>query len=519
MLPRSWSVRARLLLLVLSVWLPAVVAFALLARTTYEREEAMARQGMRDKAESLNATVEAELDKRAVLARTLAASVALRENDIARFHREAAGASAESGSAVFLVDREKLLANSRTPAPDMLARAAGAPFVEGGPPRVYFASRGTLRQQAVLAVFTPEAGVRPPRYNVGVSLEPAVIQRLLAQHPAAVPGEGRVSVLDGQHIVVARSRDPERWLGVEATGVIKQRLRHAQTGFGTSVTLDGVSSLSYVSTPNRYGWTVVAAMPLAALHQTARQLTWQASLASGLLLLIGLGLAALAARGIARPLGRLKESARALGRNEVPPRAATGLDEVDAVSAAMHDAGVRLDASGRELQHRVSAAVQRAEQAQVRLLEAQKHEAIGRLTGGIAHDFNNLLQTITMGLHVVERSVPAGRHERALAGALSACTRAADLVRQMLTFGRSQPLQPQPVALRDFLLKNQELTRKAVGERIRLAAHVDSRVRAVRADPTQLELALLNLIFNARDAMPQGGGIEVRARPASAEEA
>lgn len=519
LVPRSWSLRARLLLLVLSVWLPAVVAFALLARTTYQREEAMARQAMRDKAESLNASVEAELDKRAVLARTLAASLALRENDIARFHQEASSAPAEGGSAVFLVDRHKLLANSRTAAPDVLVRTTGAPFVEAGPPRVFFASRGTLRQQPVLALFTPETGVQPPRYNVGVSLEPAVIQRLLAHHPAVVPGEGSVSVVDRDHLVVARSRDPERWLGVEATGVVKQRLVRAQAGFGSSVTLDKVASLSYVSQPNRYGWTVVAAMPLAALQRTAQQLTWQASVASGVLLLIGLALAGVAARGIARPLGRLQESARALGCNEVPPRAATGLDEVDAVGAAMHDAGVRLKASGRELQHRVREAVQSAEQAQVRLMEAQKHEAIGRLTGGIAHDFNNLLQTITMGLHVVERSAPAGRHDRALAGAISACTRAADLVRQMLTFGRSQPLQPQAVALRDFLLKNQELTAKAVGERIRLAAQVDPRVRAVRADPTQLELALLNLIFNARDAMPQGGRIEVRARPASAEEA
>lgn len=518
--PRAWSVRARLLLLVLSVWLPAMVAFALLARTTYQREEAMARQGMRDKAEGLNAAVEAELDKRAVLARTLAASIALRENDIARFHREAAQASVvDGGSSVFLIDRERRLANTRAPATKVLVRLGEAPFVEAGPPRVYFASRGTLRPQPVLAVFTPESGVRPPRYNVGVSLEPAVIQHVLSQHPAVVPGESSISVMDRQHLVIARSRDPDRWLGVEATGVMKQRLLHAQAGFGTSVTLDGVASLSYVSAPNRYGWTVITAMPLAALRQTASQLTWQASVASGALLLIGLGLALFASRGIAQPLSALKEFALALGRNEVPPRSATGLAEVDAVGASMHDAGMRLEASGRELQHRVSEAVQRAEQAQIRLLEAQKHEAIGRLSGGIAHDFNNLLQTITMGLHVVERSVPDGRHSRAVGGALSACTKAADLVRQMLTFGRSQPLQPQAITLSDFLLKNQELTRKAVGERIRLTAQVDPQAQAVHADPTQLELALLNLIFNARDAMPQGGHIEVRVRPAPRAEA
>ncbi|HEX7889964.1 MAG TPA: ATP-binding protein [Ramlibacter sp.] len=516
--PRSWSIRARLLLLVLSVWLPAVVAFALLARTTYEREEAAARGQMREDAESLNAAVEAELDKRAVLARTLAASLALRDGDVERFHQEAARASQDSASWVFLVDRSHQLANTLLPHAQPLPRAEQEPFVESGAPGVFFSAHGTVMRQPQLAVYAPELHGLPPRFNVGVSLDPRVVQDVLARYQQLQSTEAVLSVVDKQHLVIARSRDPGKWLGVEATGVMKARLLQPLAGFGASTTLDGVSSLSYISSPNRYGWRSVTALPLASLQRTAQQLTAQATLAAGALLLIGLAIALYAGRRIAQPLGALKHAAAALGRNEVPPCARSGLEEVDAVNAAMHDAGVRLEASGREMQQRVSEAVQGAEQARTRLLESQKHEAIGRLTGGIAHDFNNLLQTITMGLHLVERSVPTGRHSRAVTSALNASTKAADLVRQMLTFGRSQPLRPEPVDVRDFLLKNQELTRKAVGERVHLVAHVDIGVRAVHVDATQLELALLNLIFNARDAMPHGGSIQVRARAATSAE-
>jgi CheY-like chemotaxis protein/two-component sensor histidine kinase len=152
------------------------------------------------------------------------------------------------------------------------------------------------------------------------------------------------------------------------------------------------------------------------------------------------------------------------------------------------------------------------QEAQAKLFEARKHEAIGRLTGGVAHDFNNLLQTIQMGLEVVHRSVGEGRHTRALQAALAACGKAADQVRQLLAFGRAQALQPRPVSLADLLLRTLGELARALGERIRLQADLGADLPPVFADPTQLELALLNLVFNARDAMPSGGTVTIRAR-------
>ena len=202
----------------------------------------------------------------------------------------------------------------------------------------------------------------------------------------------------------------------------------------------------------------------------------------------------------------------------MPPLLATGMAEADSVGRVLHSAGVRSQHATRTLEQRVADAVRQAQDAQAKLLNAQKHEAIGRLTAGISHDFNNLLQTIATALHVLDRQVSDGPARRVLQGAERASSRAAELIRQMSTFGRSQALAPRPVSLGDLVLKSRELTGKAVGEKVVLSAAIDQDLPCVFVDPNQLELALLNVIFNARDAMPDGGNIVISARPASAQE-
>lgn len=513
---RAWSVRARLLFLVFAVWLPAAVALALLAHANYEREEAAARRHIQDLGDSLNNAIQRELDNAGIMARALAASSALRDGDIARFQEEARAAVAGTHLWVVLLDPQRQIANTRLPSPQVLPRVAGAPFVAGPGTEIHFVERGALSQAPVIRVLAPELGVRPPRYNVAVSLDPAVIQAMLMG--PVYPVGSLAAVVDRDHRVMARTRDPQKWLGAEATGDVRRRLVAGESGFAPSVTLDGVPSLTYLSRRSDHGWSVVMALPLATLTESARRLTLHATAASALLLLIGLGVALYASRRIAGAVSALERAAAELGRNEVPALPATGVAETDAVGRAMHEAGARLQASGRVLQDKVQEAVRAAERAQARLLDAQKHEAIGRLTGGLAHDFNNLLQTIAIGLQLVERSAPEGRHSRPLKAAIDACGRAANLVKQMLAFGRAQPLRPEPIVLADFVLKGQELTHKAVGERIALEVALEPDVPPVFADAAQLELALLNLVFNARDAMPQGGRIVLSARRALRDE-
>lgn len=511
------SILNRLLLLVFAVWLPAAMGFGLLAYSTYVREAEAAREQVEQLANSLNIVVERELDKRAVMATTLAASDAVRDGDLRRFHEEATNATRASGSWAFLFNRATQLVNTLVPFDEMrpVPRTPDAPF-ETSEPGAYFDVNGPTLKKPVLGVFAPETNLSPPRYNVGVSFEPTVIQAVVNQQ--RLPQNSVAAVIDRDQVVMARSRNPEEWIGKSATGDLKRRAQAGDVGFAESTTLDGVLSLTYLARANRYGWTVVIALPTAALNRAARRVTAQAVAASGVLLLVGLALALYAAGAISAPVRALRRAAAQLGRDEVPPKLSTGVSEADDVSTALHDAGLRLQDAKRTLEARVAEAAKEARAAQATLLDARKHEAIGRLTGGIAHDFNNLLQTISTGHQVLDRTVQEGPQRRVLHSAMRATAKAADLIRQLLTFGRAQRLEPRPVDLNDMVLKSQELTSKAVGERIQLSASVEPNLPTLFVDPIQLELALLNLVFNARDAMPEGGKVLIVGRLASAAE-
>ena len=510
------SIRSRLLLIVLSVWLPAAAAFGLLARSTYLRGEDAARQQVQQLAERLNAEVEREIERREVMARTLSASQALAEGRYAVFHAEASAAVRQTDSWALVNTPDRQLLNTRVP-----FAAQGVPRLNPGrqllshESDVRFVLRGPLSNEPVVGVFVPD-GQQPPRHNVGVAFTARVLQTLVERLP--YPEGSVVAVMDQRQMVAARSRDPAKWLGARPTGELARRAAAGEHGFAQTVTLDGVASLSYLSPPNRHGWAVVIALPMSTLAQAANRLTLQALGASAVLLLVGLALALLAARRISTPMFQLRDAALQLGADQVPPELATGVSEADAVGAALRRAGLHAQQAQQQLQARVTAAVEEARQAQAQLLESQKHEAIGRLTGGLAHDFNNLLQTITTAVQLALRVVPEGPHRRALQAAVGASAKAAGLVRQMLAFGRAATLAPRPVAVNDWLLQSEELIKKTLQGRIALSARIAPGLPAMMVDPTQLDLALLNLIFNARDAMPEGGTVTIAGREAEAED-
>ncbi|EYD75520.1 hypothetical protein Rumeso_02866 [Rubellimicrobium mesophilum DSM 19309] len=169
------------------------------------------------------------------------------------------------------------------------------------------------------------------------------------------------------------------------------------------------------------------------------------------------------------------------------------------------------------LEHRVANAITEREQAEEALRQAQKMEAIGQLTGGIAHDFNNLLTPIVGGLDVIRRRVTDERSQRLIEGALQSAERATTLVQRLLAFARRQTLQPRAVSAAGLLQGMQELIDRSLGPTIEVLVDVPVDLPPVLVDPNQLELALLNLAVNARDAMPEGGRLTISAQalPAS----
>ncbi|MET4203529.1 ATP-binding protein [Bradyrhizobium sp. RT3a] len=155
----------------------------------------------------------------------------------------------------------------------------------------------------------------------------------------------------------------------------------------------------------------------------------------------------------------------------------------------------------------------RLAQAEEALRQAQKMEAMGQLTGGVAHDFNNLLTPIVGLLDLFQRKGIGGEREhRLIAGAAQAAERAKTLVQRLLAFARRQPLQAIPVNIGLLVAEMGDLISSTTGPQIQVTVDTPEDLPAAMADPNQIEMAILNLSVNARDAMPGGGKLRISAK-------
>jgi signal transduction histidine kinase len=164
-------------------------------------------------------------------------------------------------------------------------------------------------------------------------------------------------------------------------------------------------------------------------------------------------------------------------------------------------------------------AIKEREKLEAQLRQAQKLEAVGQLTGGIAHDFNNLLTVVLGGLETIRRRLPAlpqtadtARIMRAADMAVQSVESAATLTHRLLAFSRNQPLDPRIIAPDELIRSMTELLRRTLGEKIDLETRFSDSIWHIRADPNQLESAILNLAVNSRDAMPEGGRLTIETR-------
>jgi PAS domain S-box-containing protein len=182
----------------------------------------------------------------------------------------------------------------------------------------------------------------------------------------------------------------------------------------------------------------------------------------------------------------------------------------------------RIEERTRDLAHandRLVKEIAERERAQAALVQSQKMEAIGQLTNGIAHDFNNLLTAIVGNVDLIARRTTDDRLRRFANYAREAATRATRLTGQLLAFSRTQRLDLQPVSLDELIEGMSDLIRRSIGPSIKVKLQLDAGSVPAIADANQLELAILNLVINSRDAMPEGGALtlttEVRSAAAS----
>lgn len=217
---------------------------------------------------------------------------------------------------------------------------------------------------------------------------------------------------------------------------------------------------------------------------------------------------------------------RTIGKEDGRERwvAAKGRGVFDAAGRCLRVAGTALEITARKqaeralyelnatLESRIANAIAEREEAHEALRQSQKMEAMGQLTGGVAHDFNNLLTPIVGVLDMLQRKGLGGdREQRLIAGASQSAERARILVQRLLAFARRQPLQAVAVDIAKLVSGMGDLVDSTTGPQIKVVVEAQPHLPPAKADANQLEMALLNLSVNARDAMPNGGTLRISA--------
>ncbi|PHQ64150.1 MAG: hybrid sensor histidine kinase/response regulator [Sphingobium sp.] len=180
------------------------------------------------------------------------------------------------------------------------------------------------------------------------------------------------------------------------------------------------------------------------------------------------------------------------------------------IELALRRSEETLRAFNETLEERVEERTRALEHAQEALRQSQKLEAMGQLTGGVAHDFNNLLTPIVGSLDLLQRRGIGGeREQRLIEGAAQSAERAKMLVQRLLAFARRQPLQATAIDIGELVRNLSDLVASTCGPRIKLVLELDPELPRANADANQIEMALLNLTVNARDAMPDGGTLTI----------
>ena len=489
----------------------------------YENDRAVANERTLELARgvALQVSREVEADVRAL--QVLAKAGRLRRGAIEAFRELAESALTDrlEGANIMVVDeRGQQLLNTAlppgTPLPPRQSLDNTREVFGSGEPRVSNVYFGVIVKRPAVAIEVPvKDDTGRVMYSLVLDPRPDTFADIIRRQGAR---KGVViELFDREGTLIARAPDSNKYSGQKVAPELASRLKNAPATTFETRTFEGTSVMTAVSRVDVAGWTVAIGTPhseyLAPLWSSVAVIVG----ATLLLLLIGFALARLVAQQITQPIEALVTYADNAASS--PPPAATGLRETDALADAIRryaegraEAERELTQLNATLEQRVGAAVAERNEAQARLVEAQKMEAVGQLTAGIAHDFNNLLTAIIGSLDLMRKDFGGSARLQTLSEiAVQAAQRGAMLVSQLLAFGRRQTLQPQSVRLEHALGDVRLLIGPATGGEVALKTEIASGLWACFVDRAQLDSAILNLVFNAHDAMPRGGTLTIVA--------
>ena len=455
----SPSSQRHLSLLALAALLPIVGLSVMLGAAWLQQRQAAMEQDAANRVAHLTQRLEGDLAAQVASLQMLAAALPV---DAGGFDRAAFFAMAERArthqplwKTLVLSDPE---GNRLADAPEQVAGAPGkvvdleshARAVATGAPVVGTVLRGP-RNRAAFAVRVPVVRDGRLRYLLSAVVDPRHLKEILLAN--GLPSDWIGVVVDGSGHIVARTRGDEALVGTMASARVLQVRREEPEGFYDSVGLDGFPLRSVYRKLPDVGWSIHFGLPREIFAAPLRQAA---------LLMAGGGLLCVALAGLFAWL--FVRELRIRRRQDIAYEAARRL------------------------------------------------EAMGQMTRGVAHDFNNLLQAMAACLTLVERKASAAGLAPVLQAGHQAVDRGAKLTRQLLAFARRQPLEPKPIAIRDQLLAMSELMARTLRPDIRLEVDIAPDLWTVEVDQTQFEVTILNILANARDAMPEPGVLTIRAR-------
>ncbi len=294
------------------------------------------------------------------------------------------------------------------------------------------------------------------RYRLTVALDPALFQDIVLRH---TPTEAITALVDRDGAFIARSQEFAERVGMPSTQFVRDAVASDDmSGIYEGVTWEGFRNNTAFVRSDASGWSAHIAIA-ARLIEAPRTYSYVSVVIGALLAL------ALAAALIVWALRDLSE--------------------------------------------------RRA--AEARLAQTQKLEAIGQLTGGVAHDFNNLLTVVIGGLNMLLKRIEDPKQRQIAEHMLENARRGERLTKQLLAFSRGKQMELAPVDLHELVPGMEELLRRSVDAGTGLTFDLHPDARWVKTDANQLELGILNLVINARDAMPDGGKIDIIVKPSQRE--
>jgi signal transduction histidine kinase len=508
------SIRTRLFALVLAIVLPGLIGALWGLNILYQQQKQAASRNLAELARGVAAVVGRELAGKEATLKTLAVSPSMQSGDMQVFYDYAKTAAPGPERTIVLIDLGgQQVINTRLPFGSPLPRSKAFETLRrtAGPTDtivsdLYFAPVGKRHSYALQVPVTREG--RLIGYLAMGSFADTLQKPLEDQ---GLPKGWNASVLDRNGTIIARRLKPEEFVGKSATAELIGEMRARREGVFEGVRLDGVKTFTAYAPVEDTGWTFVVSMPKAEIDAQIMSALNLTVLITAILLTLALLAALYVGYTISGPIRHLVHLAASVGRGEAVRAPRGGLTETRMVATELQQASERIRASNEIMERRVAEAVAESKRAQEALLQNQKLEALGKLTGGIAHDFNNLLQTISAAVEVALRLAGVDTVKTAMASAKRAVERATKLTRQLSTFGRGSVSAPAALDLRAHIGEFRDLIEGALRGDIALELDMAEATWPVYVDAVQLELAVLNAALNARDAMPGGGKLEIRA--------